>query len=34
MPKEGKITADEKERIIESYLSGKLGCCETDNRSE
>jgi transposase len=28
MPKEGKISADEKVRIVESYLSGKLGCCE------
>jgi transposase-like protein len=28
MPKKGKISAEEKLRIIESYLSGKVGCCE------
>lgn len=28
MPKKGKIAAEEKVRIIESYLSGKIGCCE------
>lgn len=28
MPKQGKIAAEEKVRIVESYLSGKLGCCE------
>lgn len=28
MPRKGKITAGEKVRIVESYLSGKIGCNE------
>jgi len=28
MPQKGKISAEEKVRIVESYLSGKIGCSE------
>jgi transposase len=28
MPKKGKLAAEEKIRIVESYLFGKVGCCE------
>ena len=33
MPNKGKIAAEEKIRIIETYLSGKIGCCEAGRQT-
>jgi len=33
MPQKGKISAEEKVRIVESYLSGKIGCSEAGRQA-
>lgn len=33
MPEKGKLTAEEKVRLVESYLSGKIGSCEAGRQA-
>lgn len=33
MPQKGKVSAEEKVRIVESYLSGKIGCSEAGRQA-